>query len=211
MLTSFLEILLLVTALSIDAFAASFVYGTDKVKIPATSVMIISALSTGVLVLFLLLGNVIGGLISPETTTIICFIILFFLGLVKLFDSSIKRIIRKYKNLDKKVFFSFSGLTFILTIYADPQTANGEDITILSPAEAFSLGIALSLDSAAAGIGAGMMTFHLPATILLSLTTGILAILSGSLLGNSIAKRTSFDLSWLSGVMLMILAVLKLL
>lgn len=210
MLTSFLELLLLVTALSVDAFAASFVYGTDRVKIPASSVAIITALSTGVLVLSLLLGSGIGILISPKATSVICFTILFLLGLIKLFDSSVKRLIRKYKSLDKKVCFSVSGLTLILTIYADPQTANGEDITVLSPREAISLGIALSLDSAAAGIGAGMMAVHLPMTILLSLAAGITAILSGSALGNTIAKKTNLDLSWISGVMLIGLAFSKL-
>lgn len=201
---------MLVTALSIDAFAASFVYGTDRVKIPVSSVAIITSLSTGVLVLFLLLGSGLGTFISPKATSVICFFILFLLGLIKLFDSSIKRLIRKYKSLDKKLCFSVSGLTLILTIYADPQTANGEDITVLSPGEAFSLGIALSLDSAAAGIGAGMMAIHLPLTILLSLATGVAAILSGSFLGNTVAKKTSLDLSWISGVMLIILAFSKL-
>ena len=51
--TSFPQLFLLITALSLDAFAASFVYGTDRVKIPAASVAVITALSTGILVLFL--------------------------------------------------------------------------------------------------------------------------------------------------------------
>ena len=41
--TSFPQLFLLITALSLDAFAASFVYGTDRVKIPAASVAVITA------------------------------------------------------------------------------------------------------------------------------------------------------------------------
>ena len=167
--TSFPQLFLLITALSLDAFAASFVYGTDRVKIPAASVAVITALSTGILVLFLLLGKWFGGLIPPRATSVLCFLILFALGFIKLFDSTIKSFIRKSDFFERKVCFSISNLNFILTVYADPSAANGEDIAVLSPVEALSLGLALSLDSAAAGFGAGMMVTHLPLTILLSL------------------------------------------
>ncbi|MFR0035242.1 MAG: manganese efflux pump, partial [Clostridium sp.] len=104
-----------------------------------------------------------------------------------------------------------SNLNFILTVYADPSAANGEDIAVLSPVEALSLGLALSLDSAAAGFGAGMMVTHLPLTILLSLLLNTAAVLLGSFLGRTLAKRSSLDLSWLSGLLLMGLALGKLL
>ena len=201
--TSFPQLFLLITALSLDAFAASFVYGTDRVKIPAASVAVITALSTGILVLFLLLGKWFGGLIPPRATSV--------LGFIKLFDSTIKSFIRKSDFFERKVCFSISNLNFILTVYADPSAANGEDIAVLSPVEALSLGLALSLDSAAAGFGAGMMVTHLPLTILLSLLLNTAAVLLGSFLGRTLAKRSSLDLSWLSGLLLMGLALGKLL
>lgn len=206
----FLQLCLLVTALSLDAFAASFVYGTDRVKIPFASVAVITGLSTGILVLFLLLGKWFGRLIPSGFTTILCFLILFLLGCVKFFDGTIKSLIRRSAFFERKLTFSISHLNFILTVYADPSAANGEDITVLSPAEAFSLGIALSLDSAAAGFGAGMMVTHLPLTIILSLVLNTAAVVGGGFLGRTLAKRSSFDLSWLSGLMLMVLAVAKL-
>ena len=205
--TSFPQLFLLITALSLDAFAASFVYGTDRVKIPAASVAVITALSTGILVLFLLLGKWFGGLIPPRATSVLCFLILFALGFIKLFDSTIKSFIRKSDFFERKVCFSISNLNFILTVYADPSAANGEDIAVLSPVEALSLGLALSLDSAAAGFGAGMMVTHLPLTILLSLLLNTAAVLLGSFLGRTLAKRSSLDLSWLSGLLLMGLAL----
>ena len=88
---------------------------------------------------------------------------------------------------------------------------SGEDIAVLSPVEDLSLGLALSLDSAAAGFGAGMMVTHLPLTILLSLLLNTAAVLLGSFLGRTLAKRSSLDLSWLSGLLLMGLALGKLL
>lgn len=210
MIFSFVQLLMLLTALSLDAFAASFVYGTDNVKIPVASVSIITALSTGILFFFLVLGKWCGALISPGTTSVICFLLLFLLGLVKLFDSTLKSLIRRSGCSHKKMRFSISDLNFILTVYADPSKANGEDIAVLSPAEALSLGIALSLDSAAAGFGAGMAVLHLPMALFFSALFTIAAILSGSHLGRFLSKKISPDLSWLSGILLLILAFSKL-
>lgn len=52
-----LELLILVVALSVDAFAASFVYGADRVKIPVSSVLVIAGISSGILFLSLGLGE----------------------------------------------------------------------------------------------------------------------------------------------------------
>ena len=60
MFSSWIEIVVLVIALSIDAFVASFVYGSNKVRIPLVSAWIITMLSTGILILFLVMGNIVG-------------------------------------------------------------------------------------------------------------------------------------------------------
>lgn len=207
---SFPQLFMLVTALSLDAFAASFIYGADNVKIPAASVATITALSTGVLFFFLFLGKWFGSLISPNTASVLCFLVLFILGIAKLFDSTLKSLIKKSKIGSRNLCFSISSLNFILTVYADPATANGEDISVLSPAEALSLGIALSLDSAAAGFGAGMMVTNLPILLLLSLFLNTAAVLLGSVLGRALIKKVNLDLSWLSGLLLLVLAFFKL-
>ena len=54
MSASVYDILLLVTALSVDAFAACFIYGADRVKIPLLSACIITGVSSAVLLAFLL-------------------------------------------------------------------------------------------------------------------------------------------------------------
>ena len=52
-----IEILLLVIALSIDAFVASLAYGADRIKIPVRSAMALSIVSA-----FILLISMAGGL-----------------------------------------------------------------------------------------------------------------------------------------------------
>ncbi len=209
-MVSWMETILLVTALSIDAFAASFVYGSNKVRIPLVSAWIITMLSTGILFLFLVIGKGFGTVIPDIFTRGICFCILFSLGIIKLLDSSLKSWIRRHNMRQKKWAFSISELNFILTVYANPETANGGDITVLSPAEAVSLGIALSLDSAAAGIGAGILVSHWIVTIIASFIVGMAVIIVGCWIGNRIASRSTLDLSWLSSILLIILAIMKL-
>lgn len=51
-----LEALLLVVALSMDAFVASFAYGAQRIKIPFSSAAIISVICTAMLAVSLLAG-----------------------------------------------------------------------------------------------------------------------------------------------------------
>lgn len=202
------ETLLLVTALSVDSFVASFAYGANKIKIPFISVSIISIICSVILVISVFLGSIVKPLI-PEPQTI-CFVILFILGIIKLFDSSIKTFIRKHNDLNKQLKFSLFNLSFILNIYADPQNADCDLSRELSPIEAAPLAIALSIDGLAVGIGAGLVTVSIIQIVIFSLITNVITILLGSYVGYKIAERTSLNLSWLSGLLLIILAVMKL-
>ena len=80
------EILILVTALSVDAFAAGFVYGVSKIKVPFLSVIIVTAISSLILVVSLLAGSLVSRLLPGNVTEYFSFLLLFILGLVKLFD-----------------------------------------------------------------------------------------------------------------------------
>ena len=120
MSASVYDILLLVTALSVDAFAACFIYGADRVKIPLLSACIITGVSSAVLLAFLLLGGLMQQLLPEGFSAFLSFLLLFLLGLLKLFDSSVKARIRRLRLCSPHLSLSFSGLQFIMTVYADP-------------------------------------------------------------------------------------------
>lgn len=204
------QTVLLVTALCIDAFVASLAYGTSKIKIPPVSVMIIALVCSLVLGVSLLFGSIIRPLVPPVLTKAICCLILAALGLAKLCDSSIKHYIRRHRDSRRKISFSALHLTFILTIYANPEEADRDMSHTLSPREAASLAAALSLDGLAAGFGAALGNIGVLQAVVFSLIANALAVILGCLAGNRIAQKTSLDLSWLSGVMLLILAFFKL-
>lgn len=183
MLEFILEIFLLVTALSIDAFAAGFAYGVSRTKIPLSSLCILTSISSLILSFSLLAGNLLTGLLTPGQTCDISFVILLLLGITKLFDHSC------CDQADK---------------------ADKDQNKLLSPVEAVSLGFALSIDSAAAGIGAALPPTHIPAAIAASFFMGIFAILGGSFLGRKISCYVQKNLCWISGALLILLAFLKL-
>lgn len=178
-----LEIFMLASALSIDTFAASFAYGMSRIKIPAASVLILASISSLTLAVSLSAGNLLSHFLPETLTGSISFLILFFLGIIKLFDSSFKE-------------------------QAEQANKNHDDR--LSASEAIPLGAALSIDSIAAGIGAGFFPSHLAGTILASFFMGISAILLGSFLGRKISRYTDTNLCWICGVLLIILAFMKL-
>lgn len=209
-LLSLLETLLLVTAVSADAFAASFAYGAGGIRIPPASVAVISAVGSGMLTLSLFLGGVIRPWLPPGLTTALCVGILAALGGIKLCDSALKAFIRKHTTLRREVRFSFLHLQFILNIYANPEEADSDRSKTLSPLESVPLAAALSLDGLAVGFGAGLEQIHYMAAALMSLAVGVAAVGLGALLGRRAARRLPHDLSWAGGAMLIVLALLKL-
>ncbi len=205
-----LEAVILVVALTTDAFVAAFAYGGDKIKIPLGSAVIINLICSGILAASLLAGQVISPYIPRELTIYFCFFILFFLGVTRLFDSSIKALIKKNNNLNKRLNFTMFNLRFILNIYADPEAADRDCSKELSPTEAASLAVALSLDGLAVGFGAGLASVSVIQVAAFSFVFGMTAVKCGCFAGNKIAEKLPLDFSWLSGLLLIILSVMKL-
>lgn len=209
-LSVILEALILASSLSLDTFTAGFAYGSNKIKIPFLSVQVINIICSSILGISLLVGAVIKQYIPNGVTTAICFVTLFVLGITKLLDSITKSIIRKHTNLNKELKFSLFNFKFILKLYASPEDADIDSSKTISGAEAASLAIALSLDGLAVGFGMALADVNGLAVFLCSLITDALGIILGCYLGNKTASKINFDLSWLSGAILIILAFSKL-
>lgn len=200
---------MLASALSLDAFVASFAYGSKNIKIPFKSAQVINLICAGITGLALLAGSVLKSYIPGWLTVAIGFTVLFILGIVKLLDSITKSIIRKYNYINKEIKFSLFNFKFILNLYADPENADIDGSKTLSPAEAASLAIALSLDGITVGLGAAIGNINGWAVFICSLVIGIAAVLLGSFAGNKLAGKAPYNLSWISGAILIALAFSK--
>lgn len=194
----FLEAAAISLALSVDSFIAAFSYGTSKIKIPLSSVGIISVTGSLITGLSMLAGSFVKDFIPPGFTTLLSFGILFLLGVLKLFESS------------------------------SPANADKDNSHSISAKEALSLSAALSLDGCAAGFGAslsagtpaspgaaaaGTVSSLVPvaAVFLFSLIFGVFMVLAGSHIGNKAAGRLPIKPGIIGGLLLILLAVARLL
>lgn len=205
------EAFCIAAALSADAFVTGFSYGTDRIKIPCLSVLVIDIVCSLMIGITLLIGSYIRPYIPDSLTTAICFVILFLLGMTKLLDGITKALIRKYGAISSNIKFSLGSFRFVLSLYANPECADTDHSKTISPKEAAALAAVLSLDGCAAGFGAALGNVNGPAVFFCSLLTEASALLSGMALGKRAADRLSFPVSWLGGCILLILALFKLL
>jgi putative sporulation protein YtaF len=202
--------ILLVTALCLDAFAASLAYAINKTEIPFRSMTVISLICTTVLGISLGIGSAVKQIIPVNVTGIICFIILLCIGIIKCFECIFKHYILKNQKSEKQIKLKLFDINFVLMVYADNIKADIDNSKVLSSKEAVYLALALSLDGFAAGFGYGLTDINYFEIIILSLISNIIAVSLGYVLGKFLAKITDIDFSWLGGVILIILAFMKL-
>lgn len=207
---SMLQSVLLVFALSLDAFVASIAYGVNKIKIPALSMVIINTVCTGLLAFSMILGTMAKSIMPGKWGAMLSFITLMALGVFYLCEGFVKGFLAKTPHARKQMDFKVSDLKIVLSIYIDETRADMDDSHHLSPMEAVYLAAALSLDSLAVGFGSGLGELNCLLVIILSWILGIFAISGGLFLGRRLAERSKVNLSWVSGILLMILALLKL-
>ncbi len=204
------ESVVFVIALSTDALIASIAYGSNKIKIPKSSVAVVSLVCTAALGLSLVLGTFLRPFLPSSILQLISFGILFILGVFKLLDNLIKSLINKHTTINKQIEFSMLNLNFILNIYANPNEADVDDSKVLSPKEALSIATALSIDSLVAGAGAALVNVSILAILISSIIFSALAVKSGEIIGIKLSDKVPFRLSWLSGIILILLAVYRL-
>lgn len=115
-----LEAVLFVCALTLDGFAASFAYGSDRIRIPLFSALIVDFVCTAMLALSLFLGAAVRAYIPGGLLKILCFGILFLLGLFKCFDQLAKSLIKR------------KDAPFLVAVYASPEAADADRSKVLS-------------------------------------------------------------------------------
>ena len=199
---------LLVTALCLDSFVASLSYGASRIKIPFYSAVIISSVGTIFLAASLFFAKFISGFLSLQACKIISVTILCFMGITSLFNNMIKQ---KLKNNQgkKHLKFKYSGIDFVISLYLDETVCDLDHSKILTAKEALLLALALSIDSLVTGFSVGLGITNPLETILLCFSLGITVVLLGCFIGRKIVGKKEVNLSWLSGIVLILLAALR--
>lgn len=200
------QIILLCLALCTDTFVASICYGAGGIHIDWRRAGIMNGIGCLCLGAALCFGAAVYGLMPEELADGICFASMFLLGLVRLSDSLVKNYINRHCELHKDIRFSFSGLRFILSIYGDPVAADSDKNRSLSVREAACLGLAMSIDSLAAGTFAAFLEIPVGFTLLAVFAFGCTAMAAGEWIGRRLARKMRRDISWVGGVFFLLLA-----
>lgn len=203
-----LEIFLLVLAVSIDSFMTSFSYGISKIKIPVKSALLISAVGSGLLGISMLFADFIASFIPVFSGKLISASLLFLIGGMSFFSELIKNILRKNEGI-KELRFKYSGIGFVLSLYLEETSADIDNSNSISAKEALFLALALSADNLVTGFSAGLFKADILVTVGVTFLMGFCAVFFGSKYGGKYSRSFKSDMSFLSGAVLMLLAVIR--
>lgn len=202
--------LLFLLGLSTDTFVASLSYAVTGIKIPIRSSLVISIVCTMMILLSLLGGDFLLPYVSPSLLKGLSFLILFAIGGTKIFEGSIKRYVRRHQQEDTVLRFSFCNISFLLSIYSDYEQADRDASKVLSIGEALSLAIALSFDGLSAGLALGSSNISYLTLLGMGFGMNFLFIILAKVIGKRLFLKKTIDLSFLSGLLFVVLAFLRL-
>lgn len=143
------EMVLLSAALSIDGLSIGASCGLGRIRIPLRSRLIITAVTVIVTGAAVAAGCLLGGFIPELAGKLTGAVLLFAIGAFMIFGELRKKTERTEKN--KQGILSASA-----RLIASPQECDPDESRNIDDREALVIGIALSADSFAAGISAGI-------------------------------------------------------
>lgn len=203
---AFSSLLLFLTAVSLDSLTAGFSYGTKKVRIELLSLVLLSCVPSVFITAANSAASLIGLLFPTGILPLLSFVILFLIGSAKLLESLLRHLAKKRPGLIGNRGYQIKQMHIIFTVYLSPEEANQTDLQVLSAKEAWLLSLALSLDSVLAGMAFTTSAIP-PLTLLLTaIFFHLLLFLAGYALGRLLSHILRIDLSWLSGLCLLLLA-----
>ncbi len=210
MLQAIFSILVFLIAVSVDSVTAGLTYGTSNVRIKPLAYLLLICVPAAFITISNRLGEFLYQVLPKNSFPILSFLIFFLMACSKILESLIRHLARKYPSLAKNWGCKIKQLNIIFTIYLSPEDANKEDTQVLTAKEALFLSLALSLDSILVGMAFHIVTFPWILLFFLAAFMNYLFFIVGYGIGRTILARSRIDLSWLSGLFLLVLALLAL-
>ncbi len=220
------SVLLLALAVSLDSFTVGATYGMRHIRIPVRSILIIAACSFAMVLLTMFAGERLATWIPLDWGKRLGALILCMVGAwslwnvrrtVLLEDHFALRNEREGRENGQKVeenpvwTLEIRHLGLVVQVLKKPDIADMDHSGLISAQEALLLGLALSLDSIGAGVGAAMVGFSPWLTAILIGVFSSLFLLSGMRVGLRLAGfRWVQKASFLPGVLLILLGFYKL-
>lgn len=206
-----LSLMLLGFAVSLDSFTVGLTYGMRRVKIPFKSFMIIFSCTFIILLLAMGIGSVIELFISYEAAERVGGLILIVIGIWVLYQFITSNSNSKRRQSDMKVIqIEVKQLRLIIKILKKPSEADFDRSGSISSIEALFLGLALSLDSFGAGIGAALIDLPPILFSIVVTVSSVIFVIAGINIGLIFRNMNWMKkLSFLPGIALILIGLFK--
>nr|WP_279233471.1 sporulation membrane protein YtaF [Desulfofundulus thermobenzoicus] len=217
-----LSIIVFALALNMDALGTGVVYGVRGIRLPFTSVLIISLMSVAAIGLSMTAGQLVARVISETFARHLGGVIIILMGLRILIQSvrERKRNRGSWRSSDgiedeeepqPVVQLRIRPLGVMVQVLREPHRADLDRSGVISAREAVLLGLALALDAFSAGFAFSMLGFNLLLTTLLVGIGDMAMIYAGLLAGRGFGTTAlGRQFSALPGCILIMLGILKL-
>lgn len=230
MIAHLVSLIVLAFAVSLDGFGVGVTYGLRKIRIPILSVFIIACCSGFIIWLSMQAGGWLGEYISESAAKLIGAVILIAIGCWALYqlarskgdegdaeaqeEKAEKAVTAGAAALEtaQLLKLELKRLGLVIQILRTPQAADVDRSGIISASEAVMLGVALSLDAFGAGLGAALLGLPALLTSVVIAAASAIFLVTGTQLGLRFsAKRGMQALSYLPGILLIMMGIMKLL
>lgn len=203
--------ILFALALSLDCLGVGISYGLRNIIIPVSALLIISCCSGGVLALSMLFGQLLGQFISADVVQYFGAAILVGLGSYVIYKNWHNQL---YRIEEIPLFqWNIRPLGIVIQIMREPHRADMDRSGLISSREALWLGVAVSLDSFAAGIGMAFLGYSVWSTSFWIGLSAFLMLYLGTYLGKEMGERLEnvTILQYLPGILLIGIGLLRML
>lgn len=209
-----LTIIVFALALNMDALGTGVAYGVRKIKIPFTSLLIISLMSVLAISTSMTLGHMLASILSESFAHRLGGFILLAIGvwiLVQSWQES-KHVHEQDEAFEQTLMqIRIKALGLVIQVLREPSKADLDKSGVISSREALLLGCALALDAFGAGFAVSMMGFD---PILTAIVVGlghIVLTYAGLILGSGFAATSlGQKMAVLPGFILIALGLFKL-
>ncbi len=195
----------LALSVSIDTYLASVLCSGKNIKVPLASALVISVIGGAVMWISLFISSLIGGVVPTHILRTGGLILLTAVGSVTIARSIVRSVISRLSD-GKPRSLRMDGANLMIRLYLDDSSADIDDSKVLNPAEAVMIALISSFDAATVGLSCGFTDISAPATSLLTLLAGFLAVILGTLTSKKISSLRH-DFSWVGGIFIIIFAI----
>jgi len=192
-----LGILFLIIMFSIDNFLVSTSYSIKGINISLKYIFIICLTNTLSLLLSFIFSDILKLFLSDMIVKFVGFVILFSLGIYNMFQDKIK------------IYFSNIKKNKFIDVYLDEINADFDNSKSLGLSETMVLAFVLSLDSLVGGISMGILNLNVFSSLIIMFIINFIFFILGKYIGNYLNRYIHFNLSYLCGFVIVLVALLN--